>query len=99
MVSIHKFQVYKVISRPRIDESLKWNLVKIILTKNQEKNKKDKERVRIRKSRYIELDKTYCYIEKFNAVLSLYGVLKVTHYFFKSFSEVVVEGIEALEVP
>ena len=58
-------------SKPGHDESSKWDFIKIILTKDQEKNKKNKKRVRIRKSRYIKLDRTYCYIGKFNITLSL----------------------------
>ena len=41
------------------------------LIKNQERIKEDKERVRVRKSRYVESDKTYCYTEKFNIALSI----------------------------
>ncbi len=41
------------------------------LIKNQERIKEDKERVRVRKSRYVESDKTYCYTEKFNITLSI----------------------------
>ena len=46
----------------------------MILTKNQERSEKNKERVGVRKSRYIELDGTYYYIEKFNVALSLYVI-------------------------
>ncbi len=60
---------------------MEWNFIKVILTKDQEKSKEDKERVRIRKSRYVESDGTCYYIEKFNMALSLYRVLEVTLYF------------------
>ena len=46
---------------------------------------KDQKRVQIRKSRYVELDRTYYYIGKFNTALSLCGVLGVTFYFSKGF--------------
>ena len=42
-MSIHKFRVYKIMSRPRVDESLKWDFIKVILTKDQGRSKKDKE--------------------------------------------------------
>jgi len=35
MVSIHKFRVYKTMSRPRIDESSERDFIKVILTKDQ----------------------------------------------------------------
>ena len=54
--------------------------------------------MRIRKSRYIESDRTHCYIEKFNVALSLCGVLKVTFYFSKGFSKVTARGLAAAEV-
>jgi len=65
------------------------------LIKNQGKSKKNKERVRVRKSKYIESDKTYYYIEKFNVAFSLYKVLKVALYLFKSFLEVAVKILVA----
>ena len=34
VVSIHKFRVYKAVSRPRVDESLEQDFIKIILTKD-----------------------------------------------------------------
>ena len=58
----------------------------------------------IKKSRYIKLDRTYYYIEKFNVTLSLCGVLGVAFYFSKSFSKaaagklVVTEALWSLEV-
>ena len=87
MVSIHKFQVYKAISRPRVDKSLEQDFIKIILTKDQERSKRDKKGVRIRKSRYIESGRTHCYTEKFNTALSLCKVLEITLYFSESFSK------------
>jgi len=38
-VSIHKFRVYKTMSRPRVDESLEQDFIKMILTKDQERSK------------------------------------------------------------
>jgi len=70
---------------------LEQDFIKVILTKDQGKSKGDKEEVRIRKSRYIELDGTHCYIEKFNTALSLYGVLEVALYFSKSFLKAAAE--------
>ena len=49
--------------------------------------------VGIRKSRYIELDKTHYYTEKFNMALNLYRALGVAFYFSKSFSEVAAEAL------
>ena len=34
VVSIHKFRVYKTMSRPRVDESSEWDFIKVILTKD-----------------------------------------------------------------
>ena len=98
-MSIHKFQVYKTISRPRVNKSLKWDFIKIILTKDQERSKRNEKKVRIRKSKYIELDRTCCYIGKFNIVLSLCKVLKVTFYFSKGFSEVTARKLVVAEAP
>ena len=47
--------------------------------------------MRIRKSRCVKLNWTYCYIGKFNMTLSLYRVLGVTLYFSKDFSEAAAE--------
>ena len=58
--------------------------------------------MRIGKSRYIELNGTYCCTEKFNMALSLCRVLEVALYFSKSFSEaaagvsVVAETLQTL---
>ena len=43
MVNTHKFQVYKTISRPKVDESLKWGFIKVILTKDQRRSEGNKE--------------------------------------------------------
>ena len=43
MVSIHKFRVYKTVSKPGVDESLEWDFIKVILTKDQERSKRNKE--------------------------------------------------------
>ena len=32
-------------SRFRVNQSLKWSFIKVVMTKNQEKEKRDKERV------------------------------------------------------
>ena len=77
--------------RPRVNKSLKQNFIQIILTKNQERSKRDKEGVRIRKSGYIESDGTCCYTRKFNIALSLYKVLEFTLYFSESFLKIAAE--------
>ena len=87
VVSIHKFRVYKAVSRPRVNEGSEWDFIKVILTKDQGRCKGNKEWMRIRKSRYIELNQTYCCTGKFNAALSLCGVLEITLYFSKGFLE------------
>ena len=79
-------------SRLGVDESLEWDFIKVILTKNQERSKRDTEGVRIRKSGFIKSDGTYYYTEKFNITLSLCRVLEVALYFSKSFSEAATEG-------
>ena len=70
----------------------------MILTKNQGRSKKDKNRVRIIKSRCVKSDGTHFYIGNFNIVFSLYRVLEVTFYFSKGFSEVVARGSAVAEV-
>jgi len=90
VVNIHKFWVYKIISRPKVNKSLEWNFIKVILTKNQERSKKNKKQMWIRKSRCIESDRTHCYIRNFNMALNLYGVLRIVLYFSKGFSKVAV---------
>ena len=42
MVSIHKFGVYKVMSRYRVNKSSEQNFIKVILTKDQERSKGNK---------------------------------------------------------
>jgi len=42
-MSIHEFQVYKTMSKPRVDESLEQSFIKMILTKDQGKSRKNKE--------------------------------------------------------
>jgi len=42
-VSIHKFRVYKAMSRPGVDEGSEWNFIKVILTKDQGRSKRNKE--------------------------------------------------------
>ena len=79
-------------SRPRVYKSLEQDFIKIILTKDQERDKRNKEQMRIRKSGCIELDRTYYYTEKFNIALSLCGVLKITLYFSKEFSKAAAEA-------
>ena len=54
--------------------------------------------MRIRKSGYIELDKTCYYTEKFNIAFSLYRVLEVTFYFSESFLAAATEGLAAVKV-
>ena len=93
MVSIHKFRVYKAVSRPGVDESLERGFIKVILTKDQGRSKKDKECMRIGKSGCVELNGTCCCTGKFNTALSLCGVLGVAFYFSKGFSEAVAEAL------
>ena len=92
MVSIHKFRVYKTMSRPRVDESSEQDFIKVILTKDQGRSKGNKKQMRIRKSRCVESNWTHCCIGEFNVTLSLYGVLEVALYFSEGFSEAVAEA-------
>ena len=80
-------------SRPGVNKSLEQDFIKVILTKDQEKSEGDKKQMQIGKSRYVELDKTYCCLGKFNVVLSLCGVLGVTLYFSEGFLKAVVEAL------
>ena len=80
-------------SRPRVNKSLKQDFIKVILTKDQKKSKRNKERVKIRKSRCIESDGIHCYTEKFNIALNLYRVLGIAFYFSKKFSETAVKAL------
>ena len=43
MVSIHKFRVYKAVSRLGVNESSEQDFIKVILTKDQERSKGNKE--------------------------------------------------------
>ena len=52
--------------------------------------------MRIGKSRYVELNQTCCCTVKFNAALSLCGVLGVALYFSKGFSKAVAEAPQPL---
>ena len=71
----------------------------MILTKNQERSKENKEWMRIRKSRCIELDGTHCCTEKFNTALSLCEVLEIALYFSKGFSEAAARISVVAEAP
>ena len=99
VVSIHKFRVYKTVSRSGVNESLERDFIKVILTKNQERSKGNKEWIQIGKSKYVESNGTCCYTGKFNVALSLCGVLGVTLYFSKGFSEAAVRVSAVAEVP
>ena len=54
--------------------------------------------MQIGKSKYIESNRTYCCIRKFNIALSLCKVLEVAFYFSKGFLEAVTEVLQLLEV-
>jgi len=99
VVNIHKFRVYKAVSRPGVNKSSEWDFIKVILTKDQERSKRNKEWMRIGKSRYIELNQTHCCTGKFNTVLSLCGVLGVALYFSKGFLEAAARRSAVAEVP
>ena len=96
VVSIHKFRVYKAISRPEVDKSSEWDFIKIILTKDQERGKRNKEWMRIRKSGCVELNQTCYNIEKLNVTLSLCRVLEIALYFSKGFLEAVAKALQPL---
>jgi len=49
--------------------------------------------MRIGKNECVESNQTHCCTGKFNAALSLCGVLGVTLYFSKGFSEVAAGGL------
>ena len=97
MVSIHKFRVYKAVSRHRVNKSLERDFIKMILTKNQGKSKKNKEWIRIEKSRCVELNWTCYCIKKFNAAFSLCGDLGIALYFSKGYLKVVAKALQPLE--
>ena len=80
-------------SRPRVDKSLEWDFIKVILTKDQERSKKDKEWMRIGKSRCVESNETHYCTGKFNAALSLCRVLEITLYFSKDFLKAAAGGL------
>ena len=82
----------------RVKKSLKQNFIKVILTKKQERSQENKKGVRIRKSGYIESDRTYYCTEKFNVALSLDGVLEIALHFSENFSKVATETLQLLEV-
>ena len=42
-MSIYKFRVYKAMSRLRVNKSLEWDFINVILTKDQERGKENKE--------------------------------------------------------
>jgi len=73
-------------SRPKVNESLKYNFIKVILTKDQIK------------SGCVESSRTHYCIGKLNTALSLCRALEVALYFSKSFSEAVAEALWLLEV-
>ena len=99
VVSIHKFRVYKTVSRPRVDESSEWDFIKVILIKDQGRSKGNKKWMRIRKSRCVESNWTRCCTGKFNAALNLCGVLGITLYFSKDFSEAATGVSAVAEAP
>ena len=84
-------------SRPGVDESSEQNFIKVILTKDQERSKGNKEWMRIGKSGCIESNQTHCCIGKFNAALSLCGVLGVAFYFSESFLEAAARVLAVAE--
>jgi len=53
--------------------------------------------MRIRKSEYVESDRTHCCIERFNTALSLCEVLGVALYFSKDFSEIAARVLAVAE--
>ena len=97
IVIIHKFQVYKTISRPEVNKGLECDFIKVILTKDQLRSKENKEWMRIRKSRCFKSNRTCCYTGKFNIALSLCGILGVALYFSENFLEVATRGLTVAE--
>ena len=71
---------------------LSWSWPRI----KRERSKGNKEWMKIRKSRCIESNQTRCCTGKFNATLSLCGVLGVALYFSEGFSKVVAEALQPL---
>ena len=84
-------------SRPRVDKSMEWDFIKVILTKDQGRSERDKKWMQIGKSRYVESNRTHYYTGKFNTALSLYGVLGVALYFSEDFSEAAARGSAVAE--
>ena len=99
VVSIHVFRVYRTMSRPGVNKSLKQDFIKVILTKDQERSKGNKEWIRIGKSRCVESDRICYCTEKFNIALSLCRVLGITLYFFEGFLEATAGGLVVAEAP
>ena len=99
VVNIHKFRVYKTVSRSGVNKSLEWDFIKMILTKDQERSKGNKEWMRIGKSRCIESNRTHYCTGKFNMALSLCRVLGVALYFSKDFSEAATGVSAVAEAP
>ena len=85
-------------SKLRVNESLEQDFIKVILTKNQGRSKENKEWMRIKKSRCIKSNGTHYCTGKFNAALSLCGVLGVALYFSKGFLEAVAKALWLLDV-
>jgi len=77
---------------------LEGDFIKIILTKDQRRSNRDKKRMRIRKSRCVELNGTHCYTEEFNIALSLCRALEITFYFSKGFLEIAIGKFVAAKV-
>ena len=86
-------------SRPRVDKSLEQDFIKVILTKDQGRSKRNKKQMRIRKSRCVKLNWTRCCTGEFNMTLSLCRVLGVTLYFSKGFSEAAAVVSAVAEAP
>ena len=99
VVIIHKFRVYKTMSRPRVDKSSERDFIKVILTKDQGRSKRNKKWMKVGKSRCIESNWTRCCTGKFNVALSLCGVLGVALYFSKGFSEAAARVSAVAEAP
>ena len=99
VVSIHKFRVYKTMSRSGVDESLERDFIKVILTKDQGRSKGNEKRMRIRKSGCVESNWTHCCTGEFNVTLSLCGVLGVALYFSEGFSEAAAGESTVAEAP
>ena len=99
VVSIHKFRVYKAVSRPGVDESSEWDFIKMILTKDQGRGKGNKKWMRIRKSKCVKSNWTRCCTGKFNMALSLCRVLGVALYFSESFLETAARVLAVAEAP